>query len=63
MPQNSITAVQTALVSQKPADEDMTAEEVCKLTNYDEKSRNLHATGGQEADDDDDDEESQGHGG
>jgi len=44
------------LAHQKPADVDMTAEETCMLTNYDEKARNLHATG-KDADDDDDDEE------
>jgi hypothetical protein len=48
------------LAHQKPADVDMTAEETCMLTNYDEKARNLHATG-KDADDDDDDEE-EGHG-
>jgi hypothetical protein len=62
MPQKSITAIQDALVHQKPADVDMTAEETCKLVNYDEKARNLHATGGQEADDDDDEDEGNGQG-
>jgi len=56
MPKNALAGVQTALAAQKPADVDMSADETCQLVNYDEKSRNLHATGGQEADDDDDEE-------
>lgn len=35
----------------------MTAEETVQLKAYDEKARNTHATGGQEAMSDDDDED------
>jgi len=62
MPPKAIADIQGALAHQKPADVDMTAEETCKLVNYDEKARNLHATGGQEAEDEEDDDEAGGQG-
>jgi len=62
MPVKALTAISAALEHQKPADIDMTAEETVKLVNYDEKTRNLHATGGQEADDDDEEDEGPGAG-
>lgn len=47
---------------QRSQDVEMEADQTCKLTAYDEKQRNAHATG-QEADDDDDDDDGHPHGG
>lgn len=57
LPKVALTNISQALASQKAADVDMTAEETVQLKPFDEKQRNTHATGGQEAMSDDEDED------
>jgi hypothetical protein len=57
LPKAALTNISQALASQKAADVDMTAEETVQLKPFDEKQRNTHATGGQEAMSDDEEED------
>lgn len=62
LPKPALTNVSQALAMQKQPDVDMSAAtETVQLKQYDEKQRNTHATGGQDAMSDDE-EEDDGHG-
>lgn len=57
MPKAQLPNIAMALASQKTADVEMTAEETVLLKAYEEKDRNTHATGGQQAADSDEEED------